>query len=572
MKEFKYSPDSDIPIHKEHAIKLMCRSFQSHESGLPEWIKNSSDAYAREDAPEKKRVVMLIFNNNRKKFSQSISCLDFSGMTSEMIEKYFRIWADPTTARGGSKSVNIQGGHGNGGKCYMTQMFDDYSYLYSVKNNLSNWYGVTGGSINFGYIPEREKGRDVPVKDLPTEFEKALKEIGTSLSIFPKNAMAALKSANGFTLLTGLGPKGYKNKIPIKHLIDNLQHHPQMMISLEICKIYIIVNGRLDNDGNPLSLSEITPMEGAEEPRLFPIPDELVDPLNGEEISTTDSGALPLGKLLLKTSKTNMRYFKKLRHNIIYKAYSGYIGYVPVSELDIQSAYRDKIYGECVLEALEPFKQNERARLANSPLTRAVEAFISDQIEEYAKEFELRDQRHYSQKERNAVSEINEVLDKWKNRFLNELMKGLWGIGPIGPPPPPPPLPTGIPERLELSVSYNKAGLGISIRPALKFFDKDGRRIRPVPYRWVSEDTNIAMVDEDLMLINTFSYGETMIYAETLDGKKFSNKVPLEVIKIHEINIEPSEIEIPSGSRFKFNAICKLPKGKEYSNVYLELD
>jgi hypothetical protein len=29
---------------------------------LPEWLKNSADAYAREDAPESKRVIVVIFD------------------------------------------------------------------------------------------------------------------------------------------------------------------------------------------------------------------------------------------------------------------------------------------------------------------------------------------------------------------------------------------------------------------------------------------------------------------------------------------------------------------------------
>lgn len=159
MSKLNYTPDEDVKVHEEGAIKLICKHFQSHESGLPEWLKNSADAYAREDAPESKRVIVVIFDYGRRGATPSISCLDFSGMTSTMIEQNFRVWADPEAALRGAKSTGVQGGHGNGGKCYMTQMYEDYALIHTVKNGKGNQYGVVGGSIRFGYIPDRDHGR-----------------------------------------------------------------------------------------------------------------------------------------------------------------------------------------------------------------------------------------------------------------------------------------------------------------------------------------------------------------------------------------------------------------------------
>ena len=115
MAKFRYTPDQDVKVHEEGAIRLLCKAFQSHEHGLPEWLKNSSDAYAREDAPEAKRVIIVIFDSGTHSRPVSISCLDFSGMTTEMIERNFRWWADPEAAIRGGTSNGVQGGHGNGG-------------------------------------------------------------------------------------------------------------------------------------------------------------------------------------------------------------------------------------------------------------------------------------------------------------------------------------------------------------------------------------------------------------------------------------------------------------------------
>jgi len=568
MPEFRYTPDTDLPIHAEGAIKLISTGFQSHEAGLPEWLKNSSDAYAREDAPERKRVIFVVFDSGRGQVSPSISCLDFAGMTSQMIDENFRIWADPQAVDRSGRTAGVQGGHGNGGKCYMTQMFDEYAMLATVKRGRGNRYGVRAGSFVFGYIPDVVQGRNFVVNDLRTELEHALEPRRCPINVFPDEALAALQMADGFTLVTGVGPKDYGGNIPIKHLVDNLQNHTQMVQTLEMCKVYVVVNGRLLNQGQPLGLPRITPMQGAEAPRIIDIPRELPDP-HSERIVETTPRESQQGQLVLRTSEVSLRYRKKARHNIAYRARTGFIGYVPVGELDIQSSYRDYIYGECHLETLEPYKQNARARLADSPLTRAVEQFISQEIQNYARHFEARERRQYDQEEKNALSRMNDALDKWKNRFLSELMQGLWGPGTRSAGQETRSLPVGVPAKIELTLSHGKAGLGVALRPRLRFLDLDGQPIRAVPYRWGSEENNVAMVDEDLMIINTFSYGRTEIYAETLDGRIRSNRAPLDVVHILQIRIVPPELEIPAGSRQKLDAICRLENGEETSGAYL---
>ncbi len=569
MAQFDYTPDQDVKVHEEGAIRLISSAFQSHENGLPEWLKNSADAYAREDAPEPKRVVVVIFDSGRSGSRPSISCLDFSGMTSQMIEENFRIWLDPEAARRGGEAASVQGGHGNGGKSYMTRMFEDYALLHTVKTGFGNRYGVKGGSFRFGYIPDPARGRNLPVTDLRVELGRALAEVGCAPHNLPAAAIQALQQADGFTLVRGVGPKGYRSRIPARQFVMSLQNHPQMARTLELCRVFAIVNGEQFERGKQLVLAPIAPMQGAEEPRVLNLPPVLRDPVSGQHVSTTAECSLPAGVVTLRTSSVSMRWSKKLRHNVVFRAKSGYIGYVPVSELDVQSPYRDRVYGESTVEALEPYKQNDRARLASSPLTRAVERFIGEQIQAYAREFEARDRRRCDQDEKNAISKINEALDRWKNRFLGELMRGLWGPGVIGPPPPPPPLPTGEPATMELRLSHPRAGLGVAFRPSLRFYDRQRCIIRQVPYRWVSDDNNVAMVDEDLMVINTFAYGRTAINAETLDGKLRSNKVPLDVVRICGIRITPQQITIPARSRYKLEALCRLASGEETSAVYL---
>ena len=71
------------------------------------------------------------------------------------------------------------------------------------------------------------------------------------------------------------------------------------------------------------------------------------------------------------------------------------------------------------------------------------------------------------------------------------------------------------------------------------------------------------------MIIHTFAYGQTLICAETIDGRLRSNKVPLEVVRIHEIKISPAELEIGVGSRDKLEGHCRLASGEVTNNLYL---
>ena len=310
MKDLVYTPDDDVKVHEEGAIRLICTGFQSHEAGLPEWLKNSADAYAREDTNEDKRLIVVILNNGRKGSPASISCLDFIGMTSRVIENNFRHWADPEAARGEDPTIAVQGGHGNGGKCYMTHMFEEHAFIHTVKNGKGNLYGVKGKSIHFGYIPDRNKGRDFPVDDINAQLEKALAGTRCSLGTAWKVAGEAIRKCSGFTLVSGVGPKGYRDKLPTKAIIENLQEHPQMIQTLELCKVFVVENGKLFKRGEPLNLPKIKPING-EEPRVIQIPEKLVDDNTGEEISTTNNGEFPEGHLTLITSQTSMRCSKK---------------------------------------------------------------------------------------------------------------------------------------------------------------------------------------------------------------------------------------------------------------------
>jgi len=315
-------------------------------------------------------------------------------------------------------------------------------------------------------------------------------------------------------------------------------------------------------------------MSGFDAPRIISIPETLMDPVSQQRVETTSDDHPSMGELRIYTSEKNMRLGRsekrQWRHTVnFHTSKSGIIGKTPMLNLDVDSSYRDYLYCDCYLDALDPYQQNDRQALAESPLTRAVDTWIAAKVREYCREFEVRERQKIRQHDRDQLSRINEWLDKWKNQFMQELMQGLYGEGEGRARRPSEALPSGRPASIQVSTTHSKAGIGVYMCPTIKFFDSQGRRVRPVPYRWVSEDNNIAMVDEDLMLIQTFSFGTTKIYADTLDGKLRSNQIPLEVVRILEIRVVPQEITLPSGTRRSLEAICQLSGGEKVSGINL---
>jgi len=351
MVNFNYTPDEGIQIHRENAIRQMCQPFLSHENGLTEWVKNSSAAYIRDGREPSKRPIILLFASKQRSAPASIACMDLVGMTSTQIERDFRHWADPEAAlRDGNRGVWIGelGGHGNGGKCYMTQMFEDFASLNTARNGLGCAYGVKGGSVAFGYVPNRQDGKDFAVGNIADAINFSLLPMRASVSSLPDPIQRLVSEATGFSIIRGSGPRYWEDRDACQTLIESLLGHHQMITPLQLCQIYVIVNGTPQNGGQPLALPRIDPISGYETPRILDIPETVRDPITSQNISTTNRAQFPNGKLQIYTSDKNMRLGRggkrQSRHTVTYHTRkSGVIGKIPMIALDVDSSCRDYI-------------------------------------------------------------------------------------------------------------------------------------------------------------------------------------------------------------------------------------
>ncbi len=108
------------------------KSFKfKHAKGIPEWLKNSLDNYLRlwEQGNEPRTGNWPVFVNlidaPNSKSGPNLSVIDFGGVPLHNIQNFFLDWGSRSAATlgGATNAAAVTGGHGNGGKFYMREMW-----------------------------------------------------------------------------------------------------------------------------------------------------------------------------------------------------------------------------------------------------------------------------------------------------------------------------------------------------------------------------------------------------------------------------------------------------------------
>jgi hypothetical protein len=562
----KFEADTSIRVHERGVIAQLCSLFRSHEQGLPEWFKNSSAAYARDNVPTEYRILTLLTGSVGG--AQYVALLDHGGMSVEDLEGKFANWGDPEAHLGDETNEEIiEGGHGNGGKCYMTQMFDKYSYLHTVKNGRASRYGFLGDDPRPGYFPDRQKGRGSSVAKVSDELKRALAEIGIDFGKLPQEVRTAAAARAGFTLVVGVGAKQLASRDSIRKLADGVLYHPQMALTVEKNQIYWVHDGKPVSGYIPVALEEIEPHEYAPEPKVVTIPTELEDPTTGILQQTTSLGAQP-GQLILRTAAKSMMWKAKARHHIRYIAGGRPVGFLRMENIS-RSMWVDRMYGDCRLDILSQFETPDRANLADAPLTRALEDWVRSQVFEYEADFKKRDKLTASQEQRAKLQELNEKLDNWKNQFLEDMPYGAGaaGGGDGKRRPRSRPLPERKPIEAIAISPYSKAGVGVWLRIRVEFRDEEGIHVAAPPHLWYSDDWAVATVDENRVI--THAPGIAHVWIETADHSIKSNTIEVTVLDTKTSRVTPVEINVKAGGLQQAHAVVVDREDNEHVDVYM---
>jgi len=414
-------------VYHDNILDIWGNDFNfSHEKGLAEWLKNSVDAYRRVGAADKDQFIIFRFTDGTQTTPSVIECIDFVGMELVDIEKAFKWWGDPDAAKRGQK-IKVFGGHGNGGKFYMRQMFMQ-SHFVTYKQ----------GKINvFGFNENRKYGFAEGYKDRKTSLDEALRIAGIEKSIIPNAVLRLLEHGEtGFTVVKGIRPKKIVGRsLPVFRICDKLKYHPQARSPLKFSNVSVIHNGKIIT--NSLRMEEIESLEGFEGPFFFEIPDEIdsvSDGETGKKVSMYDK-RYGKGSLVLKTSSLPFgRGGRKPELNCIdivgeigvIASYNmqqiGFLRYYP------QAQY---VYGECSCPILEDPEydcvQNDRERLVDNDRTASLLQWIAKRIDEVAGKIAEKEAKAEEAENIRATDEFNQILNKWKNQFMSKLFAEVLG-------------------------------------------------------------------------------------------------------------------------------------------------
>lgn len=404
-------------IYDDNLLDILGAEFRfNHEKGIAEWIKNAADAYIRHGVPDRAQFVILRFRDTNE--PTTIECIDFMGMTSDDIQNAFKRWGDPEAAKRGLKK-KVYGGHGNGGKFYMRQMFKE-SYFITYKNGKLNIYG---------FSPNQKYGFASGMKDVSISPAEALKIAEIENCIPQKAKEMILKHFTGFTVVRGIGPSGMKNTIKVNHICKNLTHHPQARKILSKIPVSVIYNNELNRD--KLEPPEIKPRSDFAEPIRIKIPEILFYEDDGEKIPvnfTNDSYA-DSGELILRTSESallNGSALGDLNGIDIVGEEMGSIGSYRILDLRVKNTVQAVfIYGECTCPILEDKEnccvRNDREKLIENERTKALLSWIARQIDELTDKMASKEAKEQENIQKKLSSKYNDFLNAWKNKFMSKL-------------------------------------------------------------------------------------------------------------------------------------------------------
>lgn len=413
----------------DHLLDIIGNEFKfSHEKGLSEWLKNSVDAYLRASVADEENFVVFRFRDSDEVVFE---CIDFVGMTSNDIDNALKRWGDPDAAKRGTGKRTF-GGHGNGGKFYMRQMFKQ-----------SHFITYRSGKLNvFGFNENKRYGFAKGFKDKKVSPDDAMKFAEIYDMDFPPNIRKEiLKGGIGFTVARGIHPeKITRRKLNLGKLCEKFKHYPQARLILKYKPVSIIYNDKIYIER--LLPEDLVPMPEFNKPIEVLIPISIIWEDDGDtETVLFSSEKYPQGKLTLYTSleplSRNSRLGDLNRIDIIGEI--GVIASYRLQELGYLSrlSSAEFIYGECKCPILEDpgddCVKNDRSTLVENTKTKALRRWIGEQIDKLAEKIEEKEKKEIRARNIETLSEINKVLNDWKNKFMSKVMREILGGSGEGP-------------------------------------------------------------------------------------------------------------------------------------------
>jgi hypothetical protein len=433
-----------------------------HGGGIAEWLKNSLDNYLRRSyLGEETRngnwpVLINLIDGKNQSTGPNLAVIDFGGATLKDIEQFLLYWGDRTAATHGNKTGGalVTGGHGNGGKFYMRQMWrrgarfltwqrgrasslvverrsDGNSGYWEFKDQRITWKAALDRALS---ETDNLGGAEALIENLETSDPALVGELdsgGPGLTAVVGRIARQVHSSNDVVR----GGRWDQQK-----LVDSVRDAAQARRPIRELSITVMANGR------PI-VGRLSP-EVIEDDPSWTIGTDSVPAtlLRDKQFSASGPslGTMRIRKAALPLSG-RLKHFNSLW---VLDAVSNPIASYQIKELPIPgySSLLDFIHAELELDfaGMDGLVENEREKLVRSTTTQALLEWVAATIWERVQELERTQRESARRTDLEIASILNDQLNLHAKQFLEELQTeilvdlvqdpGGGGPGPRGGP------------------------------------------------------------------------------------------------------------------------------------------
>lgn len=585
-RSMQFSLMPEIPMDKTHQLDQSTAKLQTVKDGLPELVKNSKDQYARLGITEKRdRQILVAVHTEAKR----LSVFDFAGATAAEFEGWYR-WSSRTASRQ-DLAMDIEGGHGNGGKGFMVRGALRYAYMDSCFKGRRTQMGFQNDDEQSRYKPGYGQKQGIDLNDVEevepgAPFHEALKRVGLEFNDLPARVQEIWPDRQAFTVVELNGVKdwvGIAEKTLLKRVADipsKLAVHGQAAMTIDSCEVWFFVDGRPFGDG-PIAATEMEPHKGFEECDPISVPDVLIDPATGEEVST-GSGDGAVKYLQLHTSAKQLTVSDELRPRNCIRIWNSRNNVATYSVYRLLTAPPTIafVYGRLSVPDLvgSHLADSHRTELAETPLTRALLKWAAGQIETLALEIQRTQISEVKPKDKDKANAALASFRDLMRRYLESDRPGGdddshpdrgGDDDGVNPPPPPPPPRWG--KRVDEIIVESRAGrmalaAGTSVPITVKAYERDAETNQLLP---VKDKSGFVMRGDDSggiefidgSLIRAMEPGEANVWIESHDGSVRSETLKVQAVACSGLALMAPEEPLLQGQRARIGLLFETAEG-----------
>jgi hypothetical protein len=565
--------ENATPRINPFAIDLLARVYGSHRRGLPEWMKNSREAYLRRGAGTEERLVILHYATPSRAHGGGgeapgspqassptspmadawLECIDFAGISGDDIERHYLEWANPDAAGRGLGVGEAEGGQGNGGKAYLRQLFGRGFFASLCDGRLSVVSFVDPARYLLDFVPDRGRGKDHDGDNPGWGSPRAYGAMWC-------RRLGLLESHN-VTIVRGMAPR---KPIEPEALLAGIAQSAQARETIRTCRVLFYANHLLRRE-----LAVVPPALHPELPRPLVIPVPALLPVWGREVSTQRPPELPAGELVLSVAARPLCGQALGSWNRIEFRGSGVsvIGHKPVEELPLRlGQYGAHLFGTCRLPMLQDphdtYELQGRVRLNDGPLSAALYAFIASEADKLLERLAGRLASAGAVKRRQNLARLHAHLTRWLAGKLASFCglaeqgadEGLGRAAAAEPGSAPAvAAATAATPRPPASLRIHRESLaicqGVSYQLRALAEDEDGAATAPGRLTWESRHPAVVAIHPQTGMLKAYAPGTSTVTARHQSGLT-SPPLTIHVHQALAIAIEtPAPLELGSGRR-----------------------